>query len=212
VRSAVLAAAAAAALVVAPAAAAHGSVRPTVAPPGAVQGFTFLIANGRDDAGMVGFSLELPAGAAVEEVTARQPEWIASSSGRRVEWRGGPIPARAFESFTLRARMPDREGSVAFVGRELFDDGPGPPFRLDVVLAGGVAGRDRRRDGRGRADAREGGALRLDRGRDPRRRRLFPRPRPLAEGARLALRSYVASSRRSTTGLSWSAVVQPPIV
>jgi len=139
-------AAALAALVVAPSAAGHGSVRPTVAPPGAVQQFTFLIANGRDDAGMVGFSVELPAGAAVEDVTARQPEWIASSSGTLVEWRGGPIPARAFDSFALRARMPEREGTVSFLGRELFDDGPGPPFRLDVVLAGGAAGSGDARD------------------------------------------------------------------
>jgi hypothetical protein len=126
-----------AALAVAPSALGHGSVRPTVTPPGSTREFTFLIANGRDDAGMVGFSMELPAGASLDDVTARQPEWIASSSGRRVEWRGGPIPARAFESFTLRASMPDREGTASFVGRELFDDGPGPPFRLDVVLAGG---------------------------------------------------------------------------
>jgi len=128
---------AAAALAVAPSGLGHGSVRPTVTPPGSTREFVFLIANGRDDAAMVGFSVELPPGASLDDVTARQPEWIASSRGNRGEWRGGPIPVRAFESFTLRATMPDREGTASFIGRELFDDGPGPPFRLDVVLAGG---------------------------------------------------------------------------
>jgi uncharacterized protein YcnI len=128
-----------AALVFAPTALGHGSVRPTVATPGASQQFTFLVLNGRD-AGIVAFRLELPAGAAIEEVTARQPEWIASSSGNRVEWRGGPIPARAFDSFQVRVTMPDREGTVSFLGTEVFADGPGPPYRFDVVLAGGAVG------------------------------------------------------------------------
>jgi hypothetical protein len=136
VRVGAFAAAGVASLVFVSAAAGHGSVTPTVAAPGAVRQFTFAIANPRDDARMVGFAVELPAGATVEDVTARQPEWIASSTRGRVEWRGGPIPPRAFDSFVLRARMPEREGTATFVGRELFDDGPGPSFRLDVVLAG----------------------------------------------------------------------------
>ena len=136
-RAGALVAAAAAALALAPAALAHGSVRPTVATPGASQLFTFLVLNARDT-GIVGFRLELPAGATVEEVTARQPEWIATSTESRVEWRGGPIPARAFDSFQVRVRMPDQEGTAAFRGTELFADGPGPPYRFDVVLAGGA--------------------------------------------------------------------------
>ena len=131
-------AAVAASLAFPAAALAHGSVRPTVATPGASQQLTFLVLNGRD-VGIVGFRLELPAGAAVDEVTARQPTWIATSGANRVEWRGGPIPARAFDSFQVRVRMPEREGSVTFTGTELFPDGPGPPYRLDVVLAGGAA-------------------------------------------------------------------------
>ena len=127
-----------AALSLAPAALGHGSVRPTVATPGASQQFTFLVLNGRD-AGIVGFRLELPAGATLDEVIARQPTWIATSSGTRVEWRGGPIPARTFDSFQVRVRMPDREGTVSFRGTEIFQDGPGPPYRFDVVLAGGGA-------------------------------------------------------------------------
>jgi uncharacterized protein YcnI len=124
-------------LALAPNALGHGSVRPTVATPGAVQQFTFLVLNGRDT-GIVGFRLELPAGATVEEVTARQPDWIASSGANSVEWRGGPIPARAFDSFQLRVKLPEQEGTVAFRGTEIFQDGPGPPYRYDVVLAGGA--------------------------------------------------------------------------
>jgi uncharacterized protein YcnI len=130
--------AAGAVLVLAPGASAHVSVRPTVATPGATQQFTFVVLNGRDT-GIGAFRLELPPGAAVEEVTARQPAWIATSTENRVEWRGGPIPARAFDSFQVRVRMPDREGTVSFRGTELFADGPGPPYRFDVVLAGGGA-------------------------------------------------------------------------
>ena len=137
-RAACVVAAAAASLALAPSALAHGSVRPTVATPGASQQFTFLVLNGRD-VGIVGFRLELPPGATVDEVTARQPTWIATSSGNRVEWRGGPIPARAFDSFQVRIRMPEREGTVTFTGTELFPDGPGAPYRLDIVLAGGSA-------------------------------------------------------------------------
>lgn len=150
-RAAVLGATLVAAGVLAPQAAPHGSVRPTVATPGGSQEFVFFVANARD-VGIVGYRLELPEGARVEEVVAKQPGWTASATRNRVEWRGGRIPARSFDTFALRARMPDREGTVSFVGRELFPDGPGPPFRLDVVLAGGagVAG-----------DARDEGARTL---------------------------------------------------
>ena len=133
-----LLAAAGAALVAAPAAGGHGSIRPTVAAPGAAEQFTFLVLNGRD-AGIVGFRLDLPPGATTVDVTARQPTWVATSSGNRIEWRGGPIPGRAFESFQARVRMPDREGTVTFTGTELYQDGEGAPYRLDVVLAGGPA-------------------------------------------------------------------------
>jgi uncharacterized protein YcnI len=152
-RPGLAAVAALAALTLAPGASAHGSVRPTLAEPGSAREFVFLIANGRPDAGMVGFSVELPAGATLEDVSADQPRWTPSSSANRVEWRGGPVEPGSFESFALRARMPDTQGTVSFTGRELFDDGSGPPFKLDVVLAatsGGAA-----------ADARDEGARTL---------------------------------------------------
>jgi uncharacterized protein YcnI len=133
-----VAATATTALALAPTALGHGSVRPTVATPGSSQLFTFVVLNGRD-VGIVAFRLQLPAGATVEEVTARQPTWVATSTRNRVEWRGGPIPARAFDSFQVRVKLPDREGTVAFLGTEVFDDGAGPPSRFDVVLARGAA-------------------------------------------------------------------------
>lgn len=137
-RRAAAAAVATAALALAPSALGHGSVRPTVATPGGSQLLTFLVLNGRES-GIVGFRLELPAGATVDEVVARQPIWVATSGGNRVEWRGGPIPGRAFDSFQVRVRMPDEEGTATFTGTEIFPDGPGAPYRLDVVLAGGAA-------------------------------------------------------------------------
>jgi hypothetical protein len=126
---------AAAALVLAPSAGAHGSVRPTVAPPGSTQEFAFLVA-ARGESGMVGFTVDLPPGATLVEAGGREPEWTVSSSDGRVEWRGGPSPGGAVETFTLRATLPDRLGTVDFVGREHYEDGPGPAFRLGVVLAG----------------------------------------------------------------------------
>jgi uncharacterized protein YcnI len=137
VRRRAVAAAATAALALAPQALGHGSVRPTVATPGGSQLFTFVVLNGRD-AGIVAFQLQLPAGATVEEVTSRQPTWVATSTETSVEWRGGPIPARTFDSFQVRVKLPDREGTVSFLGTEVFDDGAGPPSRFDVVLAGGA--------------------------------------------------------------------------
>jgi hypothetical protein len=131
-------AATAASLMFSPLAAGHGSIRPTVASPGAAEEFTFVVLNGRD-AGIMGFRLELPSGATAVDVTAQQPTWVATSRGNRIEWRGGPIPGRAFESFQARVRMPGREGRVTFTGTELFADGPGVPYRLDVVLAAGAA-------------------------------------------------------------------------
>ena len=133
-----LLAATAVALALAPTAAGHGSIRPTVATPGTPEQFTFLVLNARD-AGIVGFRLDLPPGATTVDVTAQQPTWVATSSGNRIEWRGGPIPGRAFESFQARVRMPDQEGTVTFTGTELFQDGEGAPYRLDVVVAGGTA-------------------------------------------------------------------------
>jgi hypothetical protein len=138
VRRCAVVATAAAALALAPSALGHGSVRPTVATPGATQLLTFVVLNGRDR-GMVGFRLELPPGSTLVEALARRPTWTATSSASRVEWRGGPIPARTFDSFQVRVRMPDREGTVSFTGTELFAGGRGPPFRFDVVLAGGSA-------------------------------------------------------------------------
>lgn len=139
-KTAALVAAVTAALILAPSALAHGSVRPTVASPGASEEFTFLVLNARET-DMVGFRLELPAGATVEEVTERPP-WSATTTGSRVEWRGGSVPVRGSASFALRVQPPVREGTVSFTGRELYDDVVGPPFRLDVVLASGASPSD----------------------------------------------------------------------
>ena len=135
-RQRAVAGAAAAALALAPSALGHGSVRPTVAGPGAVQEFTFLVLNARQT-DMVGFRLELPPEATTADVTERPP-WTAATSGNRVEWRGGSVPARGSTSFALGVRMPAGEGTVSFTGREIYDDLVGPPFQLDVVLAGGA--------------------------------------------------------------------------
>ena len=81
-RQRAVAGAAAAALALAPSALGHGSVRPTVAGPGAVQEFTFLVLNARQT-DMVGFRLELPPEATT--VDGRN-EW----KPRRVAGRVGP--------------------------------------------------------------------------------------------------------------------------
>jgi uncharacterized protein YcnI len=152
-RGAAAPAAALVALALVPAAAGHGSIRPSAAAPGSTEEFVFFVANARDDSGMVGFTVELPQGATLVEATARQPDWIVSSAAGRVEWRGGPIPARTFDTFALLATLPDRQGTADFVGTEIYEDGPGPPFRLGVVLAGTSAG--------AAADVRDEGARTL---------------------------------------------------
>ena len=120
-----------------PVALGHGSVQPTLATPASTQDFTFVVANARDDSDMVGFTVDVPEGATLVDAAAERPLWVVSSSGTSAEWRGGPVPPRGSASFRLRATLPDRTGTVDFLGRELYADGPGPSFRLGVVLAGG---------------------------------------------------------------------------
>ena len=137
-RAAAVVAAATAALALAPWAFGHGSVQPTVAAPGATEVFTFLVQNGRDEA-MLGFGLLPPEGATVVRAAAKTG-WRVRQAGNLVEWHGGRVPPRGSASFQLRARMPATEGTVAFTGLEIFRNAPGPPFRFDVVLAGGRSG------------------------------------------------------------------------
>ncbi len=118
-------------------------MQPTVAEVGEASEFVFTIGNARQDAEIVGVVIELPGGASLEKATARDPRWSVTTSARRVTWEGGPIPPLASESFELTARMPDREGQADFLGQELYDDGPGPPFPLQVTIAGKAANGDR---------------------------------------------------------------------
>ena len=120
----------------------HGTVQPTLAEAGETREFVFTIGNARQDAEIVGVVVKLPGGASLERAAAQQPRWSATASGRRVTWEGGPIPPLASESFALTARMPDREGQADFLGQELYDDGPGPPFPLQVTIAGSAASED----------------------------------------------------------------------
>ena len=111
-------------------------MQPTLAEAGETREFVFRIGNARQDAEIVGVVLELPEGASLKEADARQPRWSVTASGRRVTWEGGPIPPLASESFAVTARLPDREGQADFIGQEVYDDGPGPPFPLQVTIAG----------------------------------------------------------------------------
>ena len=133
--AAVAVSATAAALILAHSALGHGSVQPTVAEPAATERFTFQVLNERETP-MVGLRLEVPPGARIVDMPAKS-RWQAFQIGSVVVWRG-LAPARGSESFPLLVRLPRGEGTVSFTANELFADGSGPPFRLNVVLASDI--------------------------------------------------------------------------
>jgi uncharacterized protein YcnI len=130
-------AAAAVVALAAPAAAwAHGTIRPALAKPGATQEFSVVIPVTAQSPPVVGLTLTAPPGTRIADAASSPPRWTATVSGATVTWRGGPIAPGSFDSFGFRARLPARSGNVVFSARELYADGPAPPFKLSVVLFG----------------------------------------------------------------------------
>jgi uncharacterized protein YcnI len=129
-----LACAGAAALALPATAAAHGTIRPALAPPGSTQRFTIIIPTASNSPPVVGLSVTAPPSVRVLSAADSPPRWTATLLGPTVTWRGGPIAPGSFDSFGFDATLPSQPGSVAFSARELYADGPSPPFALTVVL------------------------------------------------------------------------------
>jgi uncharacterized protein YcnI len=113
---------------------AHGTIRPALAAPGSTQDFTVVIPVTAQSPPVVGLSISAPAGVRVVSAASSPPRWSATVSGSTVTWRGGPIPPGSFDSFGFRASVPAAPGTISFSARELYTDGPAPPFKLNVVL------------------------------------------------------------------------------
>jgi uncharacterized protein YcnI len=113
---------------------AHGTIRPALAAPGSTQDFTVVVPVTAQSPPVVGLSISAPAGVRVVSAASSPPRWSATVSGSTVMWRGGPIPPGSFDSFAFRASVPAEPGTISFSARELYTDGPAPPFKLNVVL------------------------------------------------------------------------------
>lgn len=128
------AAAALAALALAAAAAAHVDVTPSLAEPGSSQTFVFTVPNDEGTTPVVRFELSLPPGTTLAAAEAK-PGWTTAARDRSIAWSGGRIPPGRFTAFAVRAAVPQREGTISFDAHETFADGPGPTFRVSVVVA-----------------------------------------------------------------------------
>jgi uncharacterized protein YcnI len=113
---------------------AHGTIRPALAAPGSTQDFTVVVPVTAQSPPVVGLSISAPVGVRVVSAASSPPRWSAVVSGSTVTWRGGPIPPGSFDSFAFRASVPATPGTISFTARELYTDGPAPPFKLNVVL------------------------------------------------------------------------------
>jgi len=115
-------------------ASAHGTIRPALAAPGSTPDFTIVVPVTAQSPPVVGLSVSAPAGVRLVSAASSPPRWSATISGSTVTWRGGPIPPGSFDSFGFRASVPTSPGTISFSARELYADGPAPPFKLNVVL------------------------------------------------------------------------------
>ena len=118
-------------------ASAHGTIRPALVKPGSTSEFSVVIPVTAQSQPVVGLTLQAPPGTRIVDAASAPPRWSATIQGPTVTWRGGPIAPGSFDSFGFRAHMPARTGTVVFAARELYADGPAPPFNLNVVLFGG---------------------------------------------------------------------------
>jgi hypothetical protein len=129
-----LAAAAVVACAFPAAAFAHGTIRPALAAPGSTQDFTIVVPVTAQSPPVVGLSVAAPPGVRLVSAASAPPRWSATITGSTVTWRGGPIAPGSFDSFGFRASVPSTPGTIAFSARELYSEGPAPPFKLNVVL------------------------------------------------------------------------------
>ena len=125
------------------AAAAHVGVDPPRLDPGTTQLLTFTVPNERATP-LTGFALERPRELRIEQVETRAG-WTASSRGRLLSWRGGPVPAGQLATFAALLTAPEEAGTLIFVGRLSYADGSAQIFRPAVTVGpapAAASGRD----------------------------------------------------------------------
>lgn len=108
------------------AAAAHVSVTPDRAAPGQFLTYTVVVPNEAVDEATVGVELTVPAGVLVETAQA-VPGWTVRIGTRddgtigSISWSGGRIPPRTFGTFGVRARSPERPGTLRWTVTQRYD-------------------------------------------------------------------------------------------
>lgn len=104
-----------AALATALPAAAHVDLEPVQAEAGSTATLSFSFHHGKDGAATTALAVQVPDGAAVLDVPAKDG-WTSSvtEEGTVVTWSGGSVPDGTEAEFAVVVRLPAREGEVLF--------------------------------------------------------------------------------------------------
>ena len=102
-------------LALAPPAGAHVELEPGEAVAGSTTTLTFSFHHGKDGTATTGLSVQLPEGASVVDVPAKDG-WTSSldDGGSVVTWTGGSVPDGTEAAFTVTVRLPDAAGVALF--------------------------------------------------------------------------------------------------
>jgi hypothetical protein len=119
---------------------AHVTVSPTRAAPGSLALLTFTVENelAAGASRLDRVRIDVPAGVRVATAEAK-PGWTARRGDRFVEWSGGSIDYREFDTFALTARLPPRSAPVVFRTTERFAAPAGGVQEYPTVLVVGAA-------------------------------------------------------------------------
>ena len=96
-------------------ASAHVELEPAQAEAGSTATLTFSFHHGKDGTATTGLAVQLPEGAAVVDVPAKDG-WTSAvtDGGTVVTWTGGSVPDDTEAAFAVVVRLPSREGEVLF--------------------------------------------------------------------------------------------------
>jgi periplasmic copper chaperone A len=96
-------------------ASAHVELEPGQAEAGSTTTVTFSFRHGKDGTATTGLSVQVPDGAAIVEVPAKEG-WTSAvtDEGTVVTWTGGSVPDGTQAAFPVVVRLPAREGEVLF--------------------------------------------------------------------------------------------------
>jgi uncharacterized protein YcnI len=93
---------------------AHVELEPGQAQAGSTITLTFSFHHGKDGTATTALAVQVPDGAAIVEVPAKDGWTSEVADGDTVTWRGGSVPDGTEAAFPVVVRLPAREGVVLF--------------------------------------------------------------------------------------------------